>query len=90
MVHVMMTQLMTAVNQQLSVFSWKCKLIRWVTIMDIRLQPLILGPDRPQLRRTIPECFQIPFGDKVHVAVMIDCFEEFIERSSNFLVRACT
>ena len=61
---------------------------RWVTIMDIRLQPLIWWPDRPQLRRPIPECFQISFGDKV--AVMIDCFEVFIEHSSHFLARACT
>ena len=60
----------------------------WVTIMDIHLRPLILWPDHPQLRCTMPECFRILFGDKV--AVIIDCFEVFIECPSNPLVRACT
>ena len=56
--------------------------------MDIRLQPLILWPDRPQLKRTMPECFRISFGEKV--GVIIDCFEVLIECPSNLLVRACT
>lgn len=36
----------------------------------------------------MPECFRAEFGDKV--AVVIDCFEVFIERPSNLLARACT
>ena len=56
--------------------------------MDIQLRPLILWPVRQHLRRTMPSCFQNAFGDKV--AVIIDCFEVFIERPSNLLARACT
>ena len=36
----------------------------------------------------MPDCFRTAFGDKV--AVVIDCFEVFIERPSNLLARACT
>ena len=56
--------------------------------MDIRLQPLVLWPDREDLRRTMPDCFKVSFSD--HVAVIIDCFEVFIERPSNLLARAVT
>ena len=62
--------------------------LKWVTNMDIRLRPLILWPDRQELRQTMPECFRASFGEKV--AVIIDCFEVFIERPSNLLARACT
>ena len=34
------------------------------------------------------ECFRSAFGDKV--AVIIDCFEVFIDRPSHLLARACT
>ena len=61
---------------------------RWATIMDIRLQPLILWPDRDELRRTMPECFQSNFGDKV--TIIIDCFEVFVQRSSTVFAKACT
>ena len=36
----------------------------------------------------MPECFRKSFKDKV--AVIIDCFEVFIERPSNLLARAAT
>ena len=36
----------------------------------------------------MPLCFQENFGNSV--AVVIDCFEVFIERPSNLLARACT
>ena len=36
----------------------------------------------------MPECFKVSFGKKV--AVIIDCFEVFIERPSNLLARAAT
>ena len=63
-------------------------LLKWLTIMDVRLKPLILWPEREDLGRTMPECFTATFGDKV--AVIIDCFEVFIDRPSNLLARSCT
>ena len=49
--------------------------------MDVRLQDLIIWPDHESLQKTMPECFQQFFGEKV--AIIIDCFEIFIERPSN-------
>ena len=63
-------------------------LLKWLTVMDVRLQSLIMWPERDQLRKTMPECFRTAFGNKV--AVVIDCFEIFIERPSNLLAPACT
>ena len=56
--------------------------------MDIRLRNLILWPDRDALWKTLPECFRSSFGTKV--AVIIDCFEMFIEHPSNLKARAIT
>ena len=56
--------------------------------MDIRLQDLIIWPDRDSLRKTMPQCFQESFRKKV--AIIIDCFEVFIERPSNLQARAST
>ena len=50
---------------------------------DTCLQPLIVWSERENIRKTMPECFRSEFGDKV--AVVIDCFEVFIERPSNLL-----
>ena len=61
---------------------------KWMTILDVQLQPLITWPDREDLRRTMPDCFKLSFGNKV--AVIIDCFEVFIERPSSLLARAAT
>ena len=61
---------------------------KWVVILDTRLKPLLLWPERDDLRRTMPECFRAKFNDKV--AVIIDCFEVFIERSSGLLTRSAT
>ena len=61
---------------------------KWLVILDKRLRPLIKWPEREDLRKTIPECFQEAFGAKV--AVVIDCFEVFIERPSALLTRAAT
>ena len=47
-----------------------------------------MWPDRGTLRATMPECFRASFGTKV--AVIIDCFEVFIERPSNLQARAST
>jgi len=59
-------------------------LSKWLTQMDIRLQDLIIWPDRDSM----PLCFQESFGKKV--AIIIDCFEVFIERPSNLRARAST
>ena len=48
--------------------------------MDIKLKQLILCPERDDLRKTMPTCFRVSFRD--NVAVVIDCFEVFIERPS--------
>ena len=62
--------------------------LAWMVVMDIRLSPLISWPDREDLWRTMPQCFQFSFGKKT--TVIIDCFEVFIDRPSNLLARAQT
>ena len=56
--------------------------------MDVRLKPLVMWPERENLRKIMPECFRAEFGE--NVVVVIDCFEVFIERPSNLLARAST
>lgn len=63
-------------------------LLKWLTIMDVRLSPLIIWPEREELKKTMPESFRSEFGYRV--SVVLDCFEVFIERPSNLLARACT
>ncbi|XP_078382580.1 uncharacterized protein LOC144665247 [Oculina patagonica] len=60
----------------------------WIVVMDTRLFRFVYWPDRDQLWRTMPQCFQYAFGKKT--TVVIDCFEVFIERPSNLLARAQT
>ena len=48
-----------------------------------KLSPLIHWPDRESLIRTMPQCFKFSFGTKA--TVITDCFEIFIEKSSNLL-----
>ena len=60
----------------------------WIVVMDKRLFRFVYWPDRDQLWRTMPQCFQYAFGKKT--TVVIDCFEVFIERPSNLLARAQT
>lgn len=45
-------------------------------------------PERHQLWKTMPLCFQQAFGTKV--TVVIDCFEIFIDKPTNLLARAQT
>ena len=52
--------------------------------MDRRMDSLIFWPERDALQKTMPQSFQKSFGKKV--AVIIDCFEIFIERPSNLKV----
>ena len=56
--------------------------------MDVRLAPLIFWPERDQLWKTMPVCFQYSFGK--NVTVIIDSFQVFIEKPSNLLARAQT
>ena len=53
----------------------------FVDVMYIRLKPLIHWPDREMLRKTMPMQFRKHFGKKC--AVIIDCFEVFIETPSS-------
>ncbi|CAB4043829.1 partial, partial [Paramuricea clavata] len=62
--------------------------LSWMIVMDVRLSPLIKWPEREDLWRTMPQCFQFSFGHKT--TVIIDCFEVFIDRPSNLLARAQT
>ena len=57
----------------------------WMIALDVRLSPLVSWPDREDLWRTMPQCFQDSFGKKV--TVIIDCFEVFINRPSGLTVR---
>ena len=60
----------------------------WMVVLDAKLSTLVFWPEREQLWNTMPVCFQYAFGKKV--TVVIDCFELFIERPSNFFARAQT
>ncbi|XP_014678815.1 PREDICTED: uncharacterized protein LOC106818641 [Priapulus caudatus] len=59
-----------------------------IDVLHARLQPLIHWPEREQLRETMPMSFRVNFGTKV--AIIIDCFEVFLERPSNLSARALT
>ena len=59
-----------------------------ISVLHRRLQFLIEWPTREVLRATMPMDFRKSFGNSV--AVIIDCFEVFIERPSNLLARAQT
>lgn len=63
-------------------------LAKWIIALGERLQFLIHWPDRAELQKTMPQCFVQAFGKKV--AVIIDCFEVFIERPSSLMARAQT
>ena len=52
-------------------------ILKWLKLADTRLAGLIHWPDHDALQKAMPECFKVSFGKKV--AVIIDCFEVFIE-----------
>ena len=54
-------------------------------VMESRLSHLIFWPDRDALIKTMPVYFRTK-----KVAVVIDCFEVFLEWPSNLHARACT
>ena len=59
-----------------------------IGVLHERLEFLIEWPEREVLQATMPMSFRQAFGCKV--AVIVDCFEVFIERPSNLLARAQT
>ena len=62
--------------------------VETVSVMYTRLSPLVYWPDRESLRTSMPHQFLEAFG--TNVAVIIDCFEVFIERPSNLKARSQT
>ncbi|XP_077354673.1 uncharacterized protein LOC144002881 [Festucalex cinctus] len=61
---------------------------KWIEILDVRLRHIVRWPNREDLRKTMPLTFQEAFGNKV--AIIIDCFEVFVERPSSLAARAMT
>ena len=59
-----------------------------IDVMNVRMTPLIMWPSRDALRKTMPMQFRKYFGTKC--AVIIDCFEVFIDRPTNLKARAET
>ena len=62
--------------------------LKWMDILYIKLQPLIIWPDRESLQKTMPMSFRRHF--KSSVVVVIDCFEIFCQQATNLLARALT
>ena len=52
------------------------------------MTPLVIWPVRPELQMSMPMSFKSTFGCKI--TAIIDCFELFIDRSSNVSARALT
>ena len=59
-----------------------------VDILYIRLNFLIMWPERENLRKTMPLCFQPVYG--VRVVAIIDCYEIRIEKPSNLTAKGAT
>ncbi|XP_041354152.1 uncharacterized protein LOC121371985 [Gigantopelta aegis] len=59
-----------------------------ISVMYIKMKPLVSWPERDELIKTMPMQFRKHLGTKV--AIIIDCFEIFIDRPSNVLARAQT
>nr|XP_033940136.1 DNA repair protein RAD52 homolog isoform X1 [Pseudochaenichthys georgianus]XP_033940137.1 DNA repair protein RAD52 homolog isoform X1 [Pseudochaenichthys georgianus] len=59
-----------------------------IDVMFKRMSFLLKWPSREELQLTMPMDFRTHFGTKV--AVIIDCFEVFIDRPSNVMARAQT
>ena len=61
--------------------------IKWIRILFVRLRPLIVWPEREELRKTMPIDFRRHFDRCVCI---IDCFEVFCERPRDLMARAQT
>lgn len=56
-----------------------------MVVLDVRLVPLIRWPEGEDLWGTMPQCFQVAFGNKT--TVIINCFEVDDNRPSNLMAR---
>ncbi|XP_077551587.1 uncharacterized protein LOC144165367 [Haemaphysalis longicornis] len=54
---------------------------RWLDAAFTRLTELVSWPEREELQKTMPMAFKSTFGNKV--AVILDCFEIFLDRPSS-------
>jgi DDE superfamily endonuclease/Helix-turn-helix of DDE superfamily endonuclease len=61
---------------------------KWVRHMAHNLRQFIVWPEREDIQKTMPNCFKRSFG--ANTAVIIDCFEIFIDRPSSLAARAIT
>ena len=59
-----------------------------IDVMYVQMKPFVVWPEREVLKKTMPMQFRKHFG--IRCAVIIDCFEVFIERPSNLRARAAT
>ena len=60
---------------------------KWLDKLHVKLSPLINWPERDQLRKTMPTCSRKNFRS---CAIIIDCFEIFIDRPTSLMARAQT
>ena len=60
---------------------------KWIDLMSVELECLIVWPNSDELRETMPVCFRKHYSN---VKCIIDCFEIFIERPVAFEARAQT
>ncbi|XP_077552871.1 uncharacterized protein LOC144167458 [Haemaphysalis longicornis] len=59
---------------------------KWLDAAYTRLTELVSWPQREELQKTMPMAFQSTFGNKV--AVILDCFEIFLDRPSSMEPRS--
>ena len=57
-------------------------------VLYVKISPLIIWPERPEFQTSMPMCFRKTFGSKI--TTIIDCFELFIDKSTNLTVRNLT
>ena len=62
--------------------------LKWLKQMDIRMHNFVVWLNREALQKTMPVCFQASF--RKIVAIIIDCFEIFLDQPSNLQARAST
>ena len=69
--------------------STACRIFtKWIEVLSIRLSFLIMWPSRENLVKTMPAVFKQHFGNQV--AVVIHCFEVFINKPSSLIARSIT
>ena len=55
-----------------------------ISVMFVRMKPLVKWPDRAALQKTMPMQFRRHFGKKC--VVIIDCFEVFTDRYISYVM----